>query len=755
MKMGSWATHFSYYNTTELTQSADMVYALSEGNLFSVSKEYEDIKTYSKINYLNDGEISHVEFSDANNLLLIAYSNSNIDILKGNRTINISDLKRKETPNKEINNITFYGQYAYLSCGFGIVVVDLAKEEIADTYIIGANGDYTAIDNVRIVNEHIFALTRNGILYTELNNNNLSNFENWKSFAFPEGVSSVLDMDGFGSDLLIISDDNKIFKFSGSHWEIINDEHSYTRINVTGNNIIFYSNDYFRHIENRNEKQFGWIAGIQDITYSVSQDCYWAILKNSDGQGVLTKIKYTENESLVLSPFIPNGPYSDNVNFIKYRNGKILTGSGGPRDNPENTPGVVQVFENNKWSVIRGKDLPADLTAAIGSFVDVLDAEIDPKDPKRMYVASWRSLFEFYDNVFVKHYNSSNSTLTHQPPNINRVLLNGLRFDQDNNLWMLCMESRNVINVKKADNTWESLYYGKIDNQATLKEIFISKNGYKWVILPRSGSAGVFVINDNGTPFVARDDKAIMHNTFNESTSSGMLSLSPNIIRCIAEDQNNVIWIGTDIGPILIPNQNDVFNSNFTVDRIKITREDNPNLADYLLENERINAIVIDGGNRKWIGTASSGLYLLSPNGQETINHFTTDNSPLTSNEIKDIALNDETGEVFIATLSDIFTFKSDASNGSSSYSNVYAYPNPVYENYTGLITVKGLMDKSVVKIADLQGNLIYQGYSNGGTFTWNGTNLTGQRVATGVYLVFSALDDGSEKVVTKIAFIN
>ncbi len=208
------------------------------------------------------------------------------------------------------------------------------------------------------------------------------------------------------------------------------------------------------------------------------------------------------------------------------------------------------------------------------------------------------------------------------------------------------------------------------------------------------------------------------------------------------------------MGPIIFSNPNAVFDDDFTIDRIKITREDNENLADYLLGTEVINDIVVDGGNRKWIATETSGLYLLSPNGQETIHHFTTENSPLTSNMIMSLAMDDETGELFIATSTALYSFKSDATEGTDSYGDIHAYPNPVHANYTGLIAITGLMENSTVKIADIQGNLICQGNSNGGTFTWDGKNLSGRRVGTGVYLVFAALADGSEKMVTKIAII-
>jgi hypothetical protein len=316
---------------------------------------------------------------------------------------------------------------------------------------------------------------------------------------------------------------------------------------------------------------------------------------------------------------------------------------------------------------------------------------------------------------------------------------------------MLNMLTPDILKVRKADGTWGSLYYPGMGAE-TINKLTIGKNGYKWITIPRQ-TFGLFVINDKGTPFDASKHQTRFFSNFQESGSNELIT--PAVYRCVVEDKNDAIWIGTEMGPLIVSNPNTIFNDNFMIDRIKITREDNENLADYLLGTETVNDIVVDGGNRKWIATGSSGLYLLSPNGQETIHHFTTENSPLTSNTIMSLAMNDETGELFIATSSALYSFKSDATEGADSYSDAYVYPNPVHTNYTGLITIAGLMEKSVVRIADIQGNLIYQGNSNGGVFTWDGKNLRGQRVGTGVYLVFAALSDGSEKIVTKIAIVN
>jgi len=213
--------------------------------------------------------------------------------------------------------------------------------------------------------------------------------------------------------------------------------------------------------------------------------------------------------------------------------------------------------------------------------------------------------------------------------------------------------------------------------------------------------------------------------------------------------------VGTNEGPLLFNNPSKAFDSDFACSRVKIPRNDGTISADYLLIDEQINAIAIDGANRKWLGTKSSGIYLMSENGQETIRHFTTMNSPLLSNEILSIAINPVTGEVFIGTGSGLVSYQSDAAEATNVFQNVHAYPNPVRENYSGIITITGLVADTKVKITDLTGNVICETTSNGSIATWDGKNTFGQRVSTGVYLAICVTPDGLQSAITKILVIN
>lgn len=750
-EMGTWKSFFSYNDVEHVIQSKDKVYALGNGVLFSVDKEFESIETLTKVNGLSDCYINQVAYNSLLDALIITYDNSNIDILGNQGIVNIPDFKRKEINSKQINSITFYKEYAYLACGLGIVAVDMQKEEIADTYIIGEKGDYVSVNKVEIINDSIYALTPKGIRRAPMKNSNLADYSQWEDVEYLSSVPTTIT--AFNNQLVLVGSDS-IYKVDKGITTAFMGIQKFTSISPNGQNLTIADNDTVYNFDASYAlKESFFVDYVRDVIYTPASKSYWMAKAKTFADftnGKFNLFKY--KDGMFANRFIPNGPRSHSIAFVKYQFGKLVTGSGGPFDIPGmDNYGILQIYEDGKWTNIEESDFEPGVSINIGSrFVDILDAAVDPSDPKRIYVASWRSLFEIYDKKPVKQYWTDNSALAGSTMS---VLVDGLCFDKDNNLWMTNMITTNGLVVKKNDGTWESLYYSDLDNIGTIKETFISSNDYIWVLRPRlSVGTGVLVINPNGTPFERRDDQVKYYSSFMDNDGN---SVSPNSFRCIAEDKNNAIWIGTSVGPLIVNRQEDIFNKNFTINRIKITREDNPDYADFLLSSDQINAIVVDGGNRKWMGSATSGVYLLSEDGKETIKHFTTENSPLTSNAIIDMAMNQQTGELFIATSNGLFSYITDATEPAEDYTGAYVYPNPVTPDFDGEITVNGLIENSLVRISDVEGNVICEGYSNGGTFTWDGKNLSKKRVATGIYYVFATLEDGSTKMVTKVAFIH
>ncbi|MGM0407320.1 MAG: T9SS type A sorting domain-containing protein, partial [Bacteroidota bacterium] len=298
--------------------------------------------------------------------------------------------------------------------------------------------------------------------------------------------------------------------------------------------------------------------------------------------------------------------------------------------------------------------------------------------------------------------------------------------------------------VKMSDENWYSFNFDSEISNILVSDIIVTENNHKWVILPGNG---LFVFDDNNTPDNENDD---LYKKLSVVDENG--KIISNNVYSIAEDVNGVIWVGTDQGIVVYYNPSDVFETSaFYAQRITLTVDD---VTQHLLNTELISSIAVDGANKKWLGTQNSGVYLVSKDGTEEINHFTEKNSPLLSNKINDVGIDHETGEVFFATDKGLISYRGSATMGSDEFRDVYVYPNPVRENYDGDVTIRGLVSDVNVKITDISGNIVYETTAEGGQATWNGKNFSGKRVSTGVYLVFCSNEDGTKTHITKLLFI-
>jgi len=300
------------------------------------------------------------------------------------------------------------------------------------------------------------------------------------------------------------------------------------------------------------------------------------------------------------------------------------------------------------------------------------------------------------------------------------------------------------IKVLKPDGSW--IIFPVTIDAPTIGDIIITKKGQKWIVLPRGH--GLFVLDDNNTPENFSDDrskKMLITDTENQVFS---------YVYSIAEDLDGNIWVGTDQGPLIYYNPEKVFDEDLKAFRIKVPRNDGSGLADYMLGTESVTSIAVDGANRKWLGTFSSGAYLLSPDGTLRIRNYNEENSPVFSNSIISLAVDDKTGDVWLVTSKGILSVRGDATTGHEKFTDVYAFPNPVREDFSGNVTITGLMKDSQIVITDVSGNLVYKTVSDGGSATWDLKTYNGRHVATGVYMVFCASNDGSQAFVTKILVI-
>jgi len=645
---------------------------------------------------------------------------------------------------KTINNIYIKEESAYLSTNFGVIVVDLKRKEIKNTYAIQQE-----IYDVQIIDSIIYAATADG-LYSANIEDNLLNKENWKK------INSILF-----KDLLLYEN-----TFVGREENV-----GVKMYDKENNTFTFVLRGTYNYVTNYNEKliassstatlvldvptssrHFTSTYPINYIAYDTSTDTFWGSC------GVNGLIEYTLDDStrelqIKTSSILPSGPIRNLCDKIRYTNDALLIAGGNFNLQGINYPGTITRYDFEKEEWISFEEGDAIRNSTNLPYINITDVIQDPLDATHHFAASaGQGLYEFKDYKFVQHYSIANSTLnTIIPNNLNYVRTSGLAYDKSNNLWVLNSFVKDIINIRTKDGNWMTLPDESIASLPTFDHILFDKRGWAWMNSRRL-PAGIYCLDTNNTTEDPSDDKKIFRSTFINQDGH---TLELYNVLCMAEDKEGAIWLGTNKGPLVIYNPQRIFDSSFYFTQIKVPRNDGSNLADYLLENENIKTICVDGANRKWIGTESSGVYLLSANGLETIHHFTKDNSPLLSNNILSIIIHPTTGEVFIGTDKGLIAYKSDATEGLNTFdSAIHAYPNPVAPDYEGVITVTGLMKDSNVKIVNTAGKLMTEGTSLGGSFSWDGKNRENQRAASGVYFVLAADKEGKTGIVTKIVLI-
>ncbi len=738
--VGSWSDHLIYNTADCVAVGTDEVFASTGSSIIIYNKLFAELKKMSRINGLTETGISTITWSEENKTLIIAYKSTNVDLLKNNIIYNIPDINRKYIPGKkEINRIRTSGKYAYMACSFGIVVTDLIKKEIYDTWKPGTGSETNEVWDIAFGNGNVYAATDIGVYSADLSNPGLSYFGNWRLVNLlptPEGKYTSLIFSGNklyanlsdpisgGDKVYIVDNASTLFSFApGVYNKSFDSAISGFTISSSGS-IRYYD---INGSLTKTISSYGWAVP------NISQ----AIVDNGDIwiADINSGLIRGENMSEFLALTLP-GPVSNNAFYITSSKGKTII-CGGATDvswNNQGRPLQISIYENSNWT-----SLPS------GTIIDPLRALTDPDNNNHIFVSTWGGgLLEYENNNLIKQYTESNSPLQTTIPGRANIRICGMAMDKSKNLWITQSEVPGSIKVLKADGSW--IINPLTIDAPTIGDIIITGEGQKWIVLPRG--YGLFIFDDNKTPEVFNDDrykKLLIQDTENQPITT---------VYSIAEDLDGNLWVGTDQGPVIYYNPENVFDKDLKASRIKIPRNDGTNLADYMLKTETITSIAIDGANRKWLGTASSGAYLLSSDGTTQIKNFNEQNSPLLSNSIVSLAVDNKTGEVWFGTSKGVQSVRGDATAGDEKFSKVYTFPNPVRENYIGNVTITGLLRDSQIRITDISGNLVYETVSDGGEATWNLNTYTGRRVATGVYLVFCASKDGSQSYVTKMLVI-
>ncbi|MDR2963821.1 MAG: T9SS type A sorting domain-containing protein [Bacteroidales bacterium] len=731
----NWREYFSFYATKQIEQYENIAIVLSDNGVFFYNTESEKITRLTKLQGLSAVDLTCMTYDTPSKRLFIGYANGTIDVvsLPSLNITSIVDIYQKPIYNsKAINQIQISNNIAYIATDFGIVTFNVEKMQFLHTTIFGALGEYVAVNESCVQAQTLYAATNTGIFSIDISKN-LSDNTLWtRESTFAHGNDKTQHILTFAGNIYYVPEINNlrdtVFVYNGSSTSEFRTLSHINRLRTVGNDFAVISP---QTIELYNTQL--------ELSKTISADDFAEIpLINKNSNDLL----YINNNLFITGntpgltnvsnkkTITPEGPYSNHVADVAFNNNKLYVAGG--RYDLWNY-GMINVLRENSWS---------------GHW------NWSVRNSTKLYVPNGTNIYYYatlgfglvqssspygFDTIF----NRSNSILL--PPLYNNiesefVSVNTLTSDRKNNIWMINYYTKEPLVVKTTDGRWFS-YSLQIDYNS--RDIVVDRNNTKWI----AGNNKLVAFNENGSFENTADDRLVLLNLEdNEGIIAGWS-------RCLALDINGVLWIGTDQGLAYHAHPTQVLNGNTTLVRPKITIDGE---IGYVLSSESINCIFVDGGNRKWVGTENSGVFLISTAEPVTqIHHFNVDNSPLPTNNVHAITINQTTGEVFFASDKGLVSFMSDATLGVAEQEEILIFPNPVREHYTGDIRIQKLTANAHVHITDMDGNMVFATIANGGTAVWNGQNTRGERVATGVYFVYASNDDGSQTRVSKLLFIH
>lgn len=737
--LGTWRTHAAYQSVKSVAAGGNVVYAASSNGFFYLDKTDNTLNTMSKVSGLSDTEISRIAYHDALKVLVIGYQNGNLDLLKTGEIVNIPAIKTNTaiTATRQINHIFIQGNNAYLSTDFGVVVLDVSKNEIKATYQnLGINGRNIAVKAATVSQGSMFIATENGVYHAPFNSSvNLQDFNNWQRFEPGTGIDTLAftQITTFQNKVYLGRANNELYEYAhGNAWSQVSlptpvapNTGAIRDLHASGTQLVVSIDDRLYTLDAQNK-----VTTITNERLKTPQTTFYdaeGTLWIGDGVNGLV-----QNNNGTFTSFFSNGPARPESRFMYTYQNKIVGLSGGYQldETRDSTNAGFYVFENARWENYNGFD-PLNSTPTAEA-MDLSAVAFNTTDQK-LYIGSFQSgLYAFENNTLTA---VTGTTLrTNAVDNTTRV--SGITTDTEGNLWVTNPSddvSRRFLHQRDAQGVWKSISAPTIAKGSPLN-IVSSFGGYLWMRLSPLSSSGIWVYNPQ-----TQQSKVL-----NTVVNNGNLP-SPRVYSMV-QDKEGQIWVGTDKGVAVFFNPADAFLS--AIDASKPIFD-----GQNLLRAETVNTIVVDGGNRKWMGT-NNGLWLFNSDGTQLVHNFTTKNSPLPSDVILDVTIHPETGEVFIATDKGIVSYRGTATTGVQVHQSVKVFPNPVRPGFAGLVGISGLVENAKVKITDVSGKLIYQTQAQGGTVSWNLKDYTGFRAKTGIYLLFSTNGDGTETFVTKIAVL-
>lgn len=740
-QIGSWRLHLNYGYSSGIAYSETKILSATKESILVYDTDDHSLRELDKANSLSDIGVSKIAYCEDEKTFVIAYNSTNLDLLTDNFVLtNIPDIKNKViSGSKHINNIYIKGSYAFLSTDIGIIVLDIKNQEIDNTFIIGDLGNYEPVLDCTILNDTIYALTATqGVKTASMLDYNLLDFANWNTTDIPMPGLNIKALEVYDNEVYIIAD-NDLYKRNTGNWQTVYSVLNHKVFSLTQSEKLMCIikrdslgtalKEHFLIIDSEKSDTVLNIIGLDPLE----------LIETKNKEQYLADIAWGLVDVDNNKRLEPSGkPFSSDIYSFSSGSDKVFASPGSLSSGLDALYNIngFYFFKDNRWKNIHRYN--TDNLGEVLNFVDVKENPID----KKIYGGTTKGLIE-YDYKTVVIYDTLNSLIEKQNTGGDNQYVTGVDFDSKGNVWMVNGRTSAPLKVKDKNGDWfkYTVKTGGIGQKQT--GIFVDSYDQIWVRSFRNGIAVYPKIDDLGSNVSGTD---ILLNTVTAN-------LPHNNVNTIVEDKNGAIWVGTNEGIGVFDCPEDLFDA--TTDckisrRIKSTLDE---YTEYLFDTDVVRVIAVDGANRKWIGT-STGLWLISESGEDVLQSFNSENSPMPSSEVIALAIDKLTGEVFIGTPLGMVSYVGDATEPAKDVSNVKAFPNPIAPDYFGTISITGLVKNTYVKITDIAGALIHDGYALGGKFVWNGKDYNGRRANSGIYLVFAADNQNANKAVAKIIFV-
>ena len=732
--IGLWRVHLPYTESKSLAIGKSGIYAGKGSSVLYFNKEDNSVNAESKNTGLNDVSVSKIGYNTFSNTFMLGYESGNIDLIKEGVIKNANDIIRNSiVGSKKINHFFNLNEFVYISGDYGVVLYNIQKNEVKESYLTLAPSGFSNpvyASTLTTDKDSIFLATEKGVMAAKVKNTNLLDFTNWYTYQDSDSIDNlnVVSVCAHKGVMYAAVVGKGIYYLHGTKWRK-------TTIPIVSGGII-------RTLTNTAQ---GILACVDTSVYLIKTPFSWSEIYYKENITPIEAYFDTDNSLWIASQqaglvkyknaetftIYPNGPFTNKVFRFGYYNNSIIALAGGYTTSGFRTfsSDWFSTFENNAtWEIGRYKfpTLPA-------NFKDFVSASYNAKN-STLYVSSYgEGLLAIKPDNSVFAYNQTNSPLVKSID----LLVGETTVDKEGNLWVpnrSTTSGQNYIHKLSADGAWES-YAPFSPISSTAIDVAVDDFDNKWIRCYSSGTtAGIIVFNEK-----SNEVRTL-------STAKGQGGLPDIKVNCITKDKKGNIFVGTNKGIAVSYDPNSMIKSGYDFTT--------PIFEGFPILYERIVlSIAVDGGNRKWVGT-NDGLWLFDEDLTKVIQYFDTENSPLLSDFIMDIQINELSGEVFFATQEGIVSFRGTATEGDEKYSDVKVFPNPVKPGYSGFVGISGLETAAIVKITDAAGNLMYETKAEGGTAVWNLKDYNGRRAASGVYLIFCATAEGTEKFVSKIAVV-